>query len=332
MAKDITIVKGSTSKPAAILIHGLDMDKRIWETPDEARILGGRFPLNILVCKEPESEMSSERKPGKLSLGNPPEKLATIFHDLKNEGHTVITYSQQRPSAEAEVAVSELRDLINRHNEYFKAGIILIGHSRGGLIARKYLAASDKRVRVQITLATPHKGSGMAQWAVHLAPLLSHIGPLLPEAERGTLTHALKKIYEFLSSTAVKELLPYSIFFKSLEDMKSQGVYFMSIGGNAPALFTVYRRYCEEIQTEGTKSFINRYEKIFSIPELLEKLIPEKFFPEEMKKGRGDSLVSAESSRFPYADAHYDFDVNHAGIIFDARVRAKIMEAVKKAV
>lgn len=329
MTQDITIVKGITSKPAAILIHGLGMDKRIWETPGEARILGGRFPLNILVCRAPAPEVSSARKPAKLSLGNPPEKLSTIFHDLKNEGHTVISYSQQRPSVETEVAVSELRDLINRHNDYFKAGIILIGHSRGGLIARKYLASADKRIKAQITLATPHKGSGMAQWAVHMAPLLSHLGPLLPEAERGTLTHTLKKIYEFLSGKAVKQLLPDSKFFKSFEDLKSQGVYSMSIGGNAPALFTIYRRYCEEKQERGRRTFICRYEKVFSIPELLEKSIPEKFFPEEMKKGRGDCLVSAESARLPYADAHYDFDVNHAGIIFDARVRAKIMEAVR---
>lgn len=330
METDTTIIKGDLHKPAVILIHGLGMDKRIWESPEEARILGGRFSLNTLLCKEPLSEVNHVRVHGNVSLGKAPEKLVTVFQDLKELGHTIIAYSQQRPSAGTDVAVSELRELVSRHEGHFKSGVILIGHSRGGLVACKYLASGDKRIRGLVTLATPHKGSRMAQWATYLSPLMFYINPLLPETEKGPLAHTAKKISEFLLSKAVNELLPEAPFFKTLENVHPAGVYCLSIGGNDPTMFTVYRTYYEETWEKGEGRYISRSEKLFSIPELLEKIIPGKLFPEEMKLGMGDGLVTADSAKLPYADEHFDFGVNHAGILFDAGVRAAIIKAVDK--
>lgn len=330
MDTDTTLVKGDPHKPAVILIHGLGMDKNIWVAPEEARILGGRFPINTLLCKEPPPERSAERGHVKVSPGRAPERLATVFHDLKELGYTIIAYSQKRPSAGLDVAVSELGELIGRHEGYFKAGIILIGHSRGGLIALKHMAAGDKRISRLVTLATPHKGSRMAQWAVHLSPLMSCINPLLPEAEKGTLAHTVKKISSFLLSKAVRELLPDSPLFQALEKVTMDGVPCLSICGSDPTFFTVYSTYYEELWEHGGKSYISRPEKLFSIPELLEKIVPEKLFPEEMKSGLGDGLVSLESARPPYAGEHFAFNVNHAGILFDEGVRAMITGALDK--
>ena len=50
-----------------------------------------------------------------------------------------------------------------------------------------------------------------------------------------------------------------------------------------------------------------------------------------MKKGRGDGLVSAESSEIPWAQEHHNFELNHAQILFDEGVRgllAKIIESM----
>jgi len=42
---------------------------------------------------------------------------------------------------------------------------ILVGHSRGGLIARKYLEkAYNERIKMLITIGTPHHGSNIARW------------------------------------------------------------------------------------------------------------------------------------------------------------------------
>lgn len=335
MKIDTTIIEGDRDRPALFFIHGLGMDKRIWESPDESRILGERFPVSLLVSGEPDFEEREVEDHGeisrRISFGKPPKNLTTLFNDFGEQGYSVIAWSQQRPSAEIDVAVSELRDLIAMYEKYCKSGIILVGHSRGGLVARRYLRKyGDRRIRGLITLATPHRGSRMAQWVKYITPLISLIDPLLSDSEKGTLTYTVKRIFDFLKSPAVKELLPDSRFFRSLDDGYRKGIFSLSFGGSNTTLFSVYRRVIERIRNGDQERFLLRARRVFSIPDIFEKLIPENHFPDEMKKGKGDGLVSVESSRLPWADESYDFDVNHAGILFDDRVRRKIMDAVNK--
>jgi pimeloyl-ACP methyl ester carboxylesterase len=334
MNYDTTVVAGDPEKPAAFFIHGLGMDKRIWESPGKSKVLGGRFPISLLMSREPETEMRGNDEARETSrglfFGDPITNLTTLFHSLKEQGHTVITWSQQRPSAEIKVAVSELRDVITMYKEYCKSGTILIGHSRGGLVARKYLACSDTKVKALVTLAAPHRGSRMAQWVEYITPLISLINPLLPDSEKGTMTYTMKRIFDFLKSRAVRELLPDSPFFKSLHDLQRNDVFHLSLGGNDPTLFSVYRRVIERVQDGNRERFVVRSRRVFSLPDILEKVIPEKLFPDEMKHGKGDGLVSVESSRIPWADEHYVFDVNHAGILFDDRVRGKVLDAFSR--
>jgi pimeloyl-ACP methyl ester carboxylesterase len=347
---DTTIIPGDVRKPAAVFIHGLGMNKKIWECPDEARVLGGRYPLRLFLYKSPRGVAAH---PGKmydflakgrgnkgvlssihfrgsdlLSFGRPPERLVSLFHDLRDTGYTVIAWSQRKPSAEMDVAVSELSEVISMYREYCPAGIILIGHSRGGLIARKYSTLKHERIRGLFTIATPHRGSKMAQWAGYLSPLAAILGSLLPESEKGSIAHAFKKIMELLSSRAVKELLPDSPFFKALNDGPDDGIVRYSFGGKDPTLFTFYRKIHGIKRREEKLSAMLRYRKVVSFPEILEKLIPARLFPEEMRRGKGDGLVSAESSRLPWAIGHEDFYANHVEILFNEKAREHIRSII----
>lgn len=326
MKPDTTIIKGNKGAPAFIFIHGLGMDKRIWESPDDARVLGGRFPISLLLCREPHVDV----KAGGLFIPRPSENLTTLFHNLRDLGYTVVAWSQKRPAAEADIAVSEFKEVLNAVEPYCKSGIVLIGHSRGGLIARKYLASGDKRVRALVTLATPHQGSSMARWAEYLSPLSSFISPMLSDAEKGTLTYTAKKILDFLASKAVKELLPDSLLFKNLDERRLDRTYYISVGGKDPDLICVYRNKAGKVHKCGKEMQAYTYTRVFSIPGALESIIPARFFPDEMRKGRGDGLVSVDSSKLLYADEHYDFDVNHAEILFDKTIRAKVMASLSR--
>ena len=320
MNYDTTLIRGDTGKPAVVFVHGLGMDKNIWDSPDESRILGGRFPVGLLVRgkPEPDTRVKGHSVTRRLSFGKYQKKqLSTLFCDLKEQGFPLLAWSQQRPSAEIAVAVSELRDLLATCKGYCSEGIILIGHSRGGLVARKYLASGDERVRGLITLATPHRGSRMAQWAGYLSPLASLLNPFLSRREKGTLLYTVKRIAEFLASKAVKELLPDSLFFKSLADGEVDGVYYCCVGGNDPTHLSLSMTIMEEVQDSGRRKTVAKPKEIFSVPEVLEKLLPEKLFHEEMKKGRGDGLVSLDSSMLPWAHQCNAFAVNHAEILFD---------------
>jgi pimeloyl-ACP methyl ester carboxylesterase len=296
MKLDIALNKGDDNKPAVVFIHGLGMDKNIWADPARSRILGGMFPLSILLNKRYSNET--------------PENIRTLFHDLQSRGYPVITWSQKMPAGPMDFAVSELNEIAELAAGLTKKGVILIGHSRGGLIARKYLMTNTKDIRGLYTISTPHHGSAIAKIGEYLLPLGSMIAPLIPSGGKGLLAGAIKRIADFLRSGAFLELLPESDFFKTLNDGPLTGLSYASFGGTSPTLFNLYN---------------------LSFPDVFEKIIPANIYPEELKKGKGDGLVTAESSHLPWVHEHQDVHCNHAEILFKEGLRAglaKIIETV----
>ncbi|MDP2167575.1 MAG: alpha/beta fold hydrolase [Thermodesulfovibrionales bacterium] len=299
MKLDAAILKGSVERPAVIFIHGLGMGKEIWVDPAGARILGGWMPLRVLLKNDPDSGGNGE--------------LRTLYHDLAALGYTVIAWSQSRPVGPAEAALEELREMAGVAGEMGHKGIILIGHSRGGLVARKYIldlnANQKSQIKALITLSAPHHGTGMARWAVYLSPFAAMLRPLLPEGRKRTLANGMRRIANFLESEAVRELLPDSDFLKSLSESPTEGLYALSAGGTNPAL----------INASG----------LFSIPGSIQRLLPQSLLPEEMINGRGDGLVSQRSSVLPFADEHLSFHVNHAEIVVDKKARQEIIKRIR---
>ncbi len=332
---DLNVLLGKKERPAIVFIHGLGMDRRIWQSPNEARILAGQFPIHVLLCKKREGlirtgsgnkdvEPSGNR--GRVLLGNPYCKLRTVFHDLKKEGYTLITWSQRRPAATVDIAVNELKDVIELSQVYGLTQFVLIGHSRGGLIGRRYLQRfKDRRVNALITISTPHSGTRMATLIKYISPFATAIKSLVEESERVTTLYILKRLSEFLSSRAVMELLPDSELIKSLDDSTIDGVKYLSIGGSSPSLLCINR--ISEVVEGKTKRV--KLEKILSFPSDIERFIPRRFIPDEIKEGLGDGLVSDESSKMPMADKHYTFHLNHAEILFSKNVRERIISEIK---
>lgn len=316
MRLDTVMYKGKKEKPAVIFIHGLGMDKDIWVNPINSCILGGLYPLKNLLKKRQAVEdfdfttVSSFKEPTPaedIPGARRNNSLYTLFHDFSAKEYPIIAWSQQMPAGPMAKALKELKEIVEKAKKMTKNGIILVCHSRGGLIGRKYLLEKDKSIRGLVTISAPHKGTSIAKIAQYFSPLISLISPLFPAGDKGTVSYAVNRIQEFLKSRALKELLPNSNFFRTLRDGPLDGVYYISIGGTNPAIFT---------------------SRHFSIPDIFEKLIPDNLYPEELKKGKGDGLVSAESARLPWSDEHYNFDCNHAEILFEEEVRKKLVEAI----
>lgn len=286
MKTEAVFLEGKKTKPLVIFIHGMGMDANMWVDPSRARVLGGKYPLSIL-------------------LGG--RELRNSFHDLGERGFPVLTWSQKRPAGPALAALEELRDHVRKHGGLSSAGIILIGHSRGGLIARRYLAESAVPVRAIITVGTPHHGSSMAKWVSYISPLAAALKKIIEAGQKKEVRSALLRVATFLSGSGVKEMLPGSDFLRSLSDELMSGTRTVSIGGTDPSLVKI-----------GATS----------LPALLAGVIPEKMMPDEMREGRGDGFVSAESAVYPNGDEHRNFHAHHAGLIFDRDVREYIVKVV----
>jgi pimeloyl-ACP methyl ester carboxylesterase len=285
---EILFHKGSGKRPLVVFIHGMGMNVNAWSNPSQATILAGKYPLRVLF----EGADSD---------------FVTSFHDLKAMAYSLLSWTQARPAGPIMIAVEELRGLLAEYAKYADEGIIFICHSRGGLIARKYIENGRLPLRALITLSTPHQGTSLAQWAKTISPLTSALGRLL-DFRKKDVDSALRRVLGFLGSTGLKELLPGSSFYAGLNDSKRQGARYVSVGGTSP---DILRRVS------------------LSLPELISMIIPERMIPEEMRDGFGDGLVSAASSVLTYADEHLNFHVNHGSILFDKEVRNHVAKTVE---
>jgi pimeloyl-ACP methyl ester carboxylesterase len=333
---DIASCPGDDRKPAVILIHGLGMDRWIWEDSARSRILGGSLPISFLLTRTPSRKDYgySEKRPLSLlkglTTGPSPRSLRTIYHDLRAEDYPVITWSQKRPAGPLEAAASELSEVVPVAKRLSRSGIILIGHSRGGLIARKYLIDNGSMIKGLITISTPHGGSSIARLSQYVSPLVSAISPIFKESSHSPgLRTASKRVIDFLSSPAVRELLPDSGLIRDISGQRHEGLFCMTAGGTSPSLFRLYRWKWEIAEDNSRRRWFLSPEKILSLPDILEKIIPEAFIPDEIRQGLGDGLVSAERSRISWCVNHHTFPCNHAEILFDRRVRKAVMNAVR---
>jgi hypothetical protein len=285
MKNEIFYFEGDRAKPLVIFIHGMGMDANMWAKPALARVLGGKYPLSVLI---------EDKKP------------KSSFHDLKAKGYPVVAWSQKRPAGPVCVAVEELSEIVASYESKSDIGIILVGHSRGGLIARLFSQEHNATVRGIITIGTPHKGSSMAKWVIYVSPITTALKTLMDRNDE-EVKSAMHRVLDFLSGDEIKEMLPGSDLLKSLSNKRTPGTCIVSIGGTDPALVKIGKT---------------------SLPGILSEIVPEKMLPDEMKKGKGDGLVSAESAVYPGCDEHRNFHAHHAGLIFDRESREYIVDVV----
>jgi pimeloyl-ACP methyl ester carboxylesterase len=285
---EIFFHKGNGKKPLIVFIHGMGMNVKAWSDPSQATILAGKYPLRVFF----EGADSD---------------FVTSFNDLKALDYSLLSWTQSRPAGPIMIAVRELEKLLDAHARYADKGIVFVGHSRGGLIARKYIENSTILLRGLITLSTPHHGTSLAQWAKNISPLTAMLGKFL-DFRKKDVNSALIRVLGFLGSAGLRELHPGSLFYSRLKDNRKQGARYVSIGGTNPDILRALS---------------------ISIPALISRIIPEKRVPEEMRDGLGDGLVSAASSVLTFADEHLNFNVNHGSILFDKEVRSHIVKTVE---
>ncbi len=295
---DVTFTDGKPNLPLCIFIHGVGMNKNIWIAPESVRVLAGNIQIKVFLSKR--------------FLNYP---LKTLYHELLERGYPCLLWSQRRPAGPLQEALDELCSLIERKKG--DGGLIFIGHSRGGIVARKYVEQNPADIRLLITLGSPHSGSHMARLAKKTAKVTTLFRPFFDDAKKGSLADALRKTMALLECEALSELLPHSQLINSLKSEK-------------PGVF-------KAISVSGTSTCA-----IIDVPEklLLEKLLPEKLLknkiidrllPEELLNEKGDGLVSLKSARLTYADEHLSYPLNHLELLFDKTLREDLLKRIEYA-
>jgi pimeloyl-ACP methyl ester carboxylesterase len=319
MALDIHIHKGKKKKPAVILIHGLGMDKDIWLNPLSTKIFAKNVPLKVFATTKPKPRVSL--KGTKITLGKYPEDVRHVWNSLEVEGFNLVCWSQKRPVGPIITAVKELAYIIRETELFFpKTPIALVGHSRGGLIARKFMERKNPVIKALVTISTPHAGSSIATLGKYLKPLSRSLKSILPENTHTIISETIKNVYNLLEGKALQELLPGAAFLKNLKDSYQKDVRYVSLGGTRPRLFTIY-----VWRKSGKKIYPG---PLLSVPDSLFKLFPHSLIPDEIAPGKGDGLVSAKSSVLPWASRHCNLPVNHLSILWNKAAINRIMNTL----
>lgn len=320
MQLDITINKGNGQKPVVIFIHGLGVDKGFWTDPVHTKVLGGSIPMNMFAAQKPRPCSIDPKQ--KLTVGILSEKPENLWTDAVNRGFNTVCWSQKRPAGPIGIAVREFEYILKYVKEVFPGkSIAIIGHSRGGLVARKLMEKKIPEIKALITVATPHNGSSLSRLGNYLSPIAPAIKKLLPKDSHLTASKLIKRTHDLLEGTALKELLPGSDFFKSLKDRPRDDIKYLSFGGTVTKLLTVYKWNKEDDKF---------YPKpLLTIPDSILKVLPSGMVPDEITPGKGDFMVTAESSVLPWALKHYDLAANHISIASNKKMKEKVMEVLE---
>jgi len=317
LTPEIVFRRGKKDLPFVVFIHGLGMSHRMWTAPEQEKIFFGRASLKLLLWPDPPKE-----KTAKIVVGSFRGHLRSPFHILEREGFSLLAYSQIRPAAKIEVLIEELNELLVRYKSFCQRGLVFICHSRGGLIFRAYLQKFKPSFPVLafFSLSCPHKGSNLAKMANKIQTIMKPLNTVLKEEKSDEfLRIPIRRIVKFLSSEAIKELLPESELIRSLDAELVKNILTFSFAGNLPRLLKLYI---------WNKNCL-KYDEFLNLPDFLTSKF-KGLCPEEMVIDKGDGLVSVRSAALPYSREFHTYRCNHAEIIYEKQVHNQILRIFKE--
>lgn len=120
-----------------------------------------------------------------------------IIRALRRAGWPVATINLEPWSASIDVFAQQLSRRIDQVLlDYGAERVILVGHSMGGLVARRYVARyGDSAVRAVVTLGTPHQGTEIARLGLGACAREMVPGSAFLRALPATLVPPLVSIY-----------------------------------------------------------------------------------------------------------------------------------------
>lgn len=255
---------------------------------------------------------------------------------LNNKGFPTINYSQSAPRGPLRETATELRHLIialgalPEFGGVANRGVVLIGHSRGGILARQVLVdlqAEDAKLRSRITTCitvhAPNTGSNLANVAVALDSAAVGWRMLWPDPQIDAL---LVSVHNEVGALAYHD---YSVGSATLETLKAAepvpGVAYYTFGGTRPVLFQIRGwafTHDSSVPQVHNPPFRWRtvYQAFGSVPSPMAAL-------PELAPGFGDVLVSADRSRLPFS-RHRDNPLNHASCLWDPGLHSQVLHVL----
>jgi pimeloyl-ACP methyl ester carboxylesterase len=366
---------GAGGKPVVVLMHGLGGDCNDWIAPFQDR----NWPYDHQHDPE-EQDLGVHDTPPVLKLpgirtqyflsprlqnngkGADGSDDRSWWHTLVQAGFPVLTYSQvpelmvpfsKGPIGQFKRFMELLQRDVLSDAAYASRQVVILGHSRGGLIGRAYLGDAEVKadragrfpnVKGLISLSSPHQGSNMALMDDKIIGFLEKIQsvvPTLPNDVGNEVINSLKKKVDNYVGAYGDEIEPGSPLYRGLEAQEPirGGVRCISVGGTSPRLLRVYLwtftgdSLLPKRSADGKLKFHWRAKPIEAkgaspIPDGLPlKLLGMDL--DEIVPGKGDGLTADRRCHFPAAfrpEEHISVRLSHAEELWDGGLQREVIK------
>jgi pimeloyl-ACP methyl ester carboxylesterase len=259
------------------------------------------------------------------------DKLAkvTSWRDvLGSFGFGTAVYSQVDPQGKLERPVAELFEVMQALSAaYPRKPMVVLAHSRGGLLTRSFLKRfpkSAEQIHTVITLHSPHTGSELA----NVADTVSDAVASLEAIGGSVVTDALDWLIAMARTDAFVEMATGSAFLTDLatDEQALPWIDYFTFGGVSVRLSRVIEwvyTLDSAIPQFRTPPYEHRRVQtevpvVSPIADSLPNVIP------ELTEGRGDLLTADARTRLPFA-THQTNPINHAEALWDAVLEAQVL-------
>jgi len=329
---DLDVSPGSTSLPLVLLIHGNSGTKDDMVNPGS---MG--FNYDWSAPMQPDRDLGWSWYPhvGPYSFQLDSLKGVTSWRDaLKSRGFRTAAYSQVDPSGPVAGPAHQLAEVV-RHLRVTQSNpaIVLLAHSRGGLVSRKFLKdyAWDtdlmSSVAGLITLHSPHNGSTLANVASSINDAINGILSVQP-----AMAPVLDWLRAMTSSPSYREMSVGGAFLSGLQagERPRPGVAYATFGGTSVRFSRVlswwynwegaiaqwhwppYHLVIYQSEVGGVSPVANG-----PVTALAFGGVP------ELAHGVGDLLTTEAGSRLPFA-THRGNHLNHAEALWDPNLQNQV--------
>ena len=371
----------ASRKPVIILLHGLGGDRNDWMSPFQER----NWPYDHRHAPD-ERDMGVHDRPPLLKLpgmeiryflsprlqgntrGADGSDDRSWWHILVGAGFPVFTYSQvpelmmpfsKGPVSQFKKFMEMLQQDVLDDPDYRSRPVVILGHSRGGLIGRAYLGDPEVKsdpvagrgcfptVKGLITLSSPHQGSNMALMDDKIIDFLEKIQkavPRLPNDVGNQVINTLKAKIDAYVGVYGDEIEPGSPMYRAMEAQEPihEGVRCISVAGTSPRFFRLYLWTFTADSLMPKKSASGKMEFHWKAKPIEAKGaspipdgLPLKMLGmdlDEIMRGRGDGLTAEKRCHFPPSfrvEEHLSFPLSHAEELWNPKLQRAIIQRLK---
>jgi pimeloyl-ACP methyl ester carboxylesterase len=326
--KEIEITDGDPDRPVILLLHGTGGSQSDMTTPglapDNNYNYSAALPGNVAI--------GWRGYPGigvwsccELDAKKDVRSWRDVLVDYK---FRTAVYSQVDPTGFLAAPVKELAVVMDTLAGYYgKTTFVLLSHSRGGLLTRKYLKDNPQRkalITKVITLHSPHTGSDLASIADFIRTQIENLQSLIG----GLAMTILGWMYDLARSDAYQEMAVGSPFLTDLAngETANPGITYFTFGGISVKLSRILSwvyTFGSSIPQWHLPPFFHERTMI-EVPGIspIANSLPN--IIEELSDGRGDLLTANRRTQLPFA-THQVNPINHAEALWDPTLQAQVL-------